>query len=149
MPVCLHQATRIDTGSKSNFARMATDATKRKHYCKCKHFPTLSLTWLSLAWPQCKPALNTIPRSAWLGPALLGPSVNQPLLVTTAAYQGKFHFSTTAGMRRNDHGKFKVQRFKFFEKIKKDDCAPSPTLPHIPLHQWFPTFFISRPHLKI
>ena len=31
-------------GSMSNFARMATDATKRKHYCKCKHFPTLSLT---------------------------------------------------------------------------------------------------------
>jgi len=42
----------------SNFARMATDATKREHYCECKHFPTLSLTWLSLAWPQCKQALT-------------------------------------------------------------------------------------------
>ena len=48
----------IDAGSTSNFTRMATDATKRKHYCKCKHFPMLSLTWLSLAWPQCKPAFK-------------------------------------------------------------------------------------------
>jgi len=30
----------------------------RKHYCKCKYFPTLSLTWLTLAWPQCKPAFS-------------------------------------------------------------------------------------------
>ena len=45
-----------DAGSTSNFACMATDATKRKHHWKCKHFPALSLTWLSLAWPQCKPA---------------------------------------------------------------------------------------------
>jgi len=33
---------------------MATDATKRKHYCKCKHYCTFPR--LSLAWPQCKPA---------------------------------------------------------------------------------------------
>jgi len=58
IPACLYQATRIDVGSRSNFARMATDANKRKHYCKCKHFPTLSLAWLSLAWPQCKPAFT-------------------------------------------------------------------------------------------
>jgi len=50
IPVCLHQATRIDAGSTSNFARIATDATKHKLCCKCKHFPTLSLAWLSLAW---------------------------------------------------------------------------------------------------
>ena len=56
LPACLYQATRIDASSTSNFARMATDATKRKHYCKYKHFPTLSLAWHSLAWPQCKPA---------------------------------------------------------------------------------------------
>jgi len=36
------------------------------------------------------------------------------LLITTAAYQGKFHFSTTAGMRLNHHGNFKVQRFQLF-----------------------------------
>jgi len=54
-------------------------------------------------------------------------------LVTTAAYQGKIHFSTTAGMRLNHHGNFKVQRFQLFEQIKKDDCGPSPTVPHLPL----------------
>jgi len=32
-----------------------------------------------------------------------------------AAYQRKFHFSTTAGMRLNHHGNFKVQRFQIFE----------------------------------
>ena len=57
IPACLYQATRIDVGSRPNFARMATYATKRKHHCKCEHFPTLNLAWLSLAWPQCKPAL--------------------------------------------------------------------------------------------
>jgi len=36
-------------------------------------------------------------------------------LVTTAAYQGKIHFSTTAGMRLNHHGNFEVQRFQRFE----------------------------------
>ena len=56
--VYTNQATRIDAGTTSNFARMATDATKRKHYCKCKHFLTLSLAWLSLGWPQCKPAFT-------------------------------------------------------------------------------------------
>jgi len=35
--------------------------------------------------------------------------------VTTAAYQGKSHFSTTAGMRPNHHGNFEVQRFQLFE----------------------------------
>ena len=74
IPACLYQATWIDAGSMWNFARMATDATKRKHYCKCKHFPTLSLTWLSLAWPQCKPAFRLqcffcfmLPRTCWVG----------------------------------------------------------------------------------
>jgi len=55
-------------------------------------------------------------------------------LVTTVAYQRKFHFSTTAGMRLHHHGNFKVQRFQLFEQIKKDDCAPSPAVPHLPLH---------------
>jgi len=27
----------------------------------------------------------------------------------------------------------KVQHFQLFEKIKKYDCAPSPTVPHLPL----------------
>jgi len=36
-------------------------------------------------------------------------------LVTTAAYQGKIHFSTMAGMRLNHHGNFKVQHFQLFE----------------------------------
>jgi len=30
--------------------------------------------------------------------------------------------------------KFKVQRFQLFQSIKKDDYAPSPTVPHLPLH---------------
>jgi len=34
-------------------------------------------------------------------------------------------------MRLNQHEKFKVQ---LFEQIKKDDSAPSPTVPHLPLH---------------
>jgi len=33
-------------------------------------------------------------------------------------------------MRLNRHGNFKVQ---LFEQIKKDDCAPSLTVPHLPL----------------
>ena len=49
VPACLYQANRIDASSTSNFARMATDATKRKQYCKCKHFPTLSLAQPFLA----------------------------------------------------------------------------------------------------
>jgi len=32
-----------------------------------------------------------------------------------AAYQGKTHFSATAGMTLNHHGNFKVQRFQLFE----------------------------------
>jgi len=36
-------------------------------------------------------------------------------------------------MRLKHHENFKVQRFQRFEKIKKDDCAPSPTVPHLPL----------------
>jgi len=35
--------------------------------------------------------------------------------VTTAVYQGKIHFSTTAGMRLHHHGNFKVQRYQLFE----------------------------------
>jgi len=35
--------------------------------------------------------------------------------VKTAAYQGKIYFSTTAGMRVNHHGNFKVQRFQLCE----------------------------------
>jgi len=34
---------------------------------------------------------------------------------TTTAYQRKFHFSTTTGMRPNHHGNFEVQRFQLFE----------------------------------
>jgi len=49
------------------------------------------------------------------------------------ACQVKIHFSTTAEMRLNHHGNFKVQRFQLFEQIKKDDCAPSPTVPPLPL----------------
>jgi len=37
-------------------------------------------------------------------------------------------------MRLNHHGNFKVQRFQLFEQIKKDDCGPSPTVPHLPLY---------------
>jgi len=36
-------------------------------------------------------------------------------MVATAAYQQKFHFGTTAGMKLNHHGNFKVQRFQLFE----------------------------------
>ena len=36
-------------------------------------------------------------------------------------------------MRLNHHGNFKDQRFPLFELIKKDDYAPSPTVPHLPL----------------
>jgi len=50
-----------------------------------------------------------------------------------AAYQRKFHISTTAGMRLNHHGNFKIQRFQLFEQIKKDGCTPSPIVPHLPL----------------
>jgi len=49
------------------------------------------------------------------------------------AYQGKVHFSTTAGMRRNPHGNFKAQRFQLFEQIKNDDCATSRTVTHLSL----------------
>jgi len=49
-------------------------------------------------------------------------------------YQRKFDFSTKAGMRLNHHRNFKVQRFQLFEQIKKDDCASSPTVPHLSLH---------------
>jgi len=53
--------------------------------------------------------------------------------VTTIAHQGKIHFCTTAGMRLNHHGKFKVQRFQLFEQIIKDDCTPRSTVLHLPL----------------
>jgi len=36
-------------------------------------------------------------------------------------------------MRLNDLGNFKVQRFQLFEQIKKDDCALSFSVPHLPL----------------
>ena len=36
-------------------------------------------------------------------------------------------------MRLNHHGNFKGQRFQLFEQIKKDVCAPSPTVHHLPL----------------
>jgi len=44
-------------------------------------------------------------------------SKTQPALylATTAAYQGKIHFSTTAGTKLNHHGSFKVQHFQLFE----------------------------------
>jgi len=35
-------------------------------------------------------------------------------------------------MRLNHHGNFKVQRFQLFEQIKKEDCAPNPTVPPPP-----------------
>jgi len=34
-------------------------------------------------------------------------------------------------MRLNHHGNFKVQHFSLFQQIKKEDCAPSPTVPHL------------------
>jgi len=37
-----------------------------------------------------------------------------------------------AGVKLNHHGNFKVQRFQLFEQIKKDYCAPSPTVPTFP-----------------
>jgi len=37
-------------------------------------------------------------------------------------------------MRPNHHGNFKVQHFQLFEQIKKDNCTPSSTMPHLPLH---------------
>jgi len=46
-------------------------------------------------------------------------------LVTTAVYEGKIHFSTTAGMRLNHHGNFKVQHCKLFEKNKKRLLCPT------------------------
>jgi len=52
-------------------------------------------------------------------------------LVTTASYQGMINFRTTAGMRLNHHGNFKVQ---LFEQIKKKTTVPlvllCPTLPY-------------------
>jgi len=42
-------------------------------------------------------------------------------LVTTASYQGMINFRTTAGMRLNHHGNFKVQ---LFEQIKKKQLCP-------------------------
>ena len=36
-------------------------------------------------------------------------------------------------MRLNHHGNFKVERFQLFKWIKKDNCAPSLTVPHLPL----------------
>jgi len=44
---------------------------------------------------------------------LLGSKTQLSLqLVRTAAYQRKFYFSTTAGMRLNHHGNSKVQLFE-------------------------------------
>jgi len=40
-------------------------------------------------------------------------------------------------MRLNHQGNFEVQRFQLFEQIKKDDCAPSPTVPHLLLKTIF------------
>jgi len=37
-------------------------------------------------------------------------------------------------MKLNHHGNFKVQHFQLFEHIKKDDCAPRSTVPHLPLY---------------
>jgi len=70
-------------------------------------------------------------------------------LPISAACQGKIHFSTTAGMKLNHHGNFKVQRFQLCKSIKKDDCAPSPTVPHLPLDQRFPNFFERDPNLSL
>jgi len=36
-------------------------------------------------------------------------------------------------MRLNHHRNFKVQHFQLFEQIKKNGCAPSRTVPHLPL----------------
>jgi len=36
-------------------------------------------------------------------------------------------------MRLIRHSNFKVQRFQLFEQIKKDDCDPRSTAPHLPL----------------
>jgi len=39
-------------------------------------------------------------------------------------------------MRLNHHGNFEVQRFQLFEQIIKDDSAPRPTVPYLPLYRF-------------
>ena len=79
--------------------------------------------WLTCAKPKFKSELKNY---VWVAKTQLALQ-----LVTTASYLGKIHVNITAGMRLNHHGNFKVQHFSLFQQIKKEDCAPSPTVPHL------------------
>ena len=50
----------------------------------------------------------------------------------TVGHQSNIHFSTTAGMRLNHHGNFKVQRFQHLNTVNiKGDCARGSTVPQL------------------